>query len=190
MSIVRRLPPEILEIIFSMVDVDLRFTLPFVCKEWRDTINGLKERGFYQTEFLVEKPNLFKLARAGENELIDWLGSIGFPTLKHDTINGASSGGHLDLVKRLKNKDCPWCSFTCAHAAGSGHLKVLKWLCEEGCRWDEWACILAAKNGHLEVLKWLREKGCPWDEQVSIRAFEHGHPEVLKWIQENGGLMC
>ena len=48
--------------------------------------------------------------------------------------------------------------------ASGGHLDILKWLRENGCPWNGYTCAYAAMNGHLEVLKWARENGCPWNE--------------------------
>jgi hypothetical protein len=49
------------------------------------------------------------------------------------------------------------------NAAAGGHLEVLKWLREEGCPWDADACACAARGGgQMEVLRWARANGCPW----------------------------
>jgi len=48
----------------------------------------------------------------------------------------------------------------CAAAAQGGHLEVLKWLRDNGCPWGAKTCTCAAVEGHLEVLKWAREQGC------------------------------
>ena len=85
----------------------------------------------------------------------------------------AAAGGHLDVLKWLRNEGCPWDEWTCSAAANVGHLEVLKWLRKENdppCPWDEWTCSNAAEYGHLEVLKWLRNEGCPWDESTCSAA--------------------
>ena len=50
-----------------------------------------------------------------------------------------------------------------AYAAAGGHLEVLKYLRELQYPWDEKTCEYAAAGGHLEVLKYAHENGCPWD---------------------------
>ena len=60
---------------------------------------------------------------------------------------------------------------TCSSAAGGGHLECLKYLHDKGCPWDEMACLSAADGGHLECLKYLHDEGCPWDKTVSENAF-------------------
>ena len=52
-------------------------------------------------------------------------------------------------------------SETCAYAALGGHLEMVKFLHEKGCPWDSRATEYAADGGHLDVLKYLHEKGCP-----------------------------
>ena len=56
-----------------------------------------------------------------------------------------------ELVRRMR---------AAASAAAGGHLEMLKWLHDKGCPWDKWATTSAAAGGHLAVLKWLRDKGC------------------------------
>jgi hypothetical protein len=74
----------------------------------------------------------------------------------------------LEVLKWLREQDCPWDAATCAYAARGGHLEVLKWAREHGCPWQEDivdsnrdCCALASQGGHLEVLKWLRGQNCP-----------------------------
>ena len=46
-------------------------------------------------------------------------------------------------------------------AAVNGHLECLKYVHTKGCPWDEETCRVAARGGHLECLKYLHENGCP-----------------------------
>jgi len=95
-----------------------------------------------------------------------------------------AKGGHLEVLKWLKEVDCLWVDYLCCvEAAQGGHLEVLKWLREYGFPFTG----MAAVGGHLEVLKWLRENDWRWDEgEVCTAAAEEGHLEVLKWLGENG----
>jgi len=74
-----------------------------------------------------------------------------------------------------------------AFAALGGHLNVLKCVREHGCPWDEWTCRQAATGGHLELLRWAREHDCPWNE-VYVRALATagGHAEILTWMDGLG----
>ena len=44
---------------------------------------------------------------------------------------------------------------TCAFAAAGGHLEVLKWVRSKGCPWGEETCASAARGGRLEV-SWFK----------------------------------
>jgi hypothetical protein len=37
----------------------------------------------------------------------------------------------------------------------------MKWLKEKGCPWDTWTFARAAEHGNLENMKWLKANGCP-----------------------------
>ena len=52
----------------------------------------------------------------------------------------------------------------CSAAAEGGHLTILKWLREHGCPWDSWTNEKAAVYNQLGVLRWARQQQppCPW----------------------------
>jgi hypothetical protein len=126
-------------------------------------------------------------AMLGCLEVLKWLRENDCPW-DHWTCTYAAKGGHFDVLTWASANGCPWSALTCAYAAKGGHLKVLQWLRENGCPWDKCTCDSAAKGGHLEVLQWLtrEEDPCPWDEWTCENAAQGGHLEVLQWLRENG----
>ena len=127
----------------------------------------------------------FYAAKGGHLEVLKWLRENGCPW-DSCTCYSAAKGGHLEVLKWLRENGCPWDSNTCAHAAQGGHLEVLKWARQNGCHWAEWTCLLAAEGGHLEVLKWARQEGCPWHECTCLLAAALRRFDVLKWAIDNG----
>ena len=73
---------------------------------------------------------------------------------------------------------------TCSAAAvNGGHLECLKYLHDKGCPWDKTTCSSAAEGGHLECLKYLHDKGCPWDEELFFLLLE-AVTECLKYLYD------
>jgi hypothetical protein len=103
-----------------------------------------------------------------------------------EALRGAARGGHLELVKHLREKGCEWDEWTCAAAAQEGHVHVLEYLRTNGCPWNSDACSCAAGGDQLDTLKWLREHGCPWDRYAMVYAVEAGKFASLKWMREHG----
>ena len=103
-----------------------------------------------------------------------------------EALRGAAQGGHLELVKHLREKGCDWDDSTCACAAQEGHVHVLEYLRTNGCPWDSHACMWAASGDQLDTLKWLREHGCPWNEDTMDSAAEAGKFASLKWLHKHG----
>ncbi|WZN62983.1 putative ankyrin repeat protein [Chloropicon roscoffensis] len=103
-----------------------------------------------------------------------------------ETCGWAAHGGHLEVLKWLRAKGCPWGKGTSNCAAEGGQLEVLQWMRGQDppCPWDSRVCSDAASEGHLEVLRWARSQGCPWNEFVPIAAAENGHLEVLQWMRD------
>jgi hypothetical protein len=122
--------------------------------------------------------------------------------------------GNIEVLKFLREKECPWGARTSTDACRHGQLEVLKWLQKEGClcdldrflsvcgdhldilKWmretypgcafDERVTNKASQKNRLDCLMWLREHGCPWDENVMDHAAGEGNLEILKWARENG----
>ena len=97
----------------------------------------------------------------------------------------AAFHGHLELVKWLRAKGCPWWTLTSADAAFGGHLEVLQWMRAQDppCPWDKYVCHFAAQKGHLDVLRWARSQGCPWDKRATRAAAWNGHLKILNWLE-------
>ena len=104
------------------------------------------------------------------------------------TCRWAAFHGHLEVLKWLRAKGCPWGASTSAWAARGGRLEVLQWMRAQDppCPWDWSVCDYAAYNGHLEVLRWARSQGCPWNKYVPYSAAEGGHLQVLVWLINEG----
>ena len=101
------------------------------------------------------------------------------------TCSWAACGGHLEVMKWLRAKGCPWGILTINWAAEGGHLELLQWMQDQDppCPWNAThVCYFAAYKGHLEVLRWARSQGCPWNGDVTWAAARGGHLEVLKWL--------
>ncbi|KAL6062163.1 Ankyrin repeat domain containing protein [Balamuthia mandrillaris] len=78
----------------------------------------------------------------------------------------AAKAGHVDILRWLQKKGCPWDATTCKAAAVEGNLDALKWLRFHGCPWDERVFLAAAKSGRLAVVHWLHHHGCPMPEDL------------------------
>ena len=125
----------------------------------------------------------------------------------------AAAGGHLEVLKFLRERRCPLREDTCIAAASEGHLAALKYVIAESgiisttctqfaarfghlevlkfLKSKKFPCYeetitAAARGGHLEVLKYLRKRKCPWDEETCEAAAEGGHLDVLKYLHEKG----
>ena len=132
----------------------------------------------------------------------------------YDICAAAAGGGHLELLRRLRDLGFMWTSKTCSAAARAGHLDVLQfaraqdcrwryevlseaaacrnnvamleWMCENECELNPEACTTAAYNGQLGNLQYLRSVGVDWDDKVCEVAAIRGHLQVLRWAYDNG----
>jgi len=100
----------------------------------------------------------------------------------------AALEGDLDMLKFLKETECPFYSGTKVEvviaAAKGGHLETLKWLKEEDCLLPRKAYSAACESGlkSVKVLRWLRGNGCLWNSKAHMAATQNGNFEALKWL--------
>ena len=122
-------------------------------------------------------------AQGGHLEVLKWLRVKGCPW-GASTSAWAAQHGHLEMLQWMRAQDppCPWDEDVCGWAASYGHLEVLRWARSQGCPWNKYVPYSAAEGGHLDVLRWARSQGCPWDEEVPRAAAEVGHLKVLNWL--------
>jgi hypothetical protein len=100
-------------------------------------------------------------------------------------IDDAVLSGDFERVKYLYKKGERHSRLTCVYAAKGGHLEILKWLKEQGAPLEE-TCYFAAKTGDLSLLKWLRKEGTPWNEEICYESSLAGQSEVLKYMRKHG----
>lgn len=133
--------------------------------------------------------SLYAAARAGDLPIIQLLLDRGAGSRGLDSkLTGcAARGGHLEVLKWLREKGCPWDEEVCAAAARGGHIETLRYLRDNGCPWDEGTCNLAAVGGHLSVLEFARDRGCPWSQDTYHAAKSSRHAKaVLRWLETRG----
>lgn len=94
--------------------------------------------------------------------VVEWLLSIECICDK-DICDDLAMYGMLDILKSFDEKGIlpELDEETTESAALGGHLEILKWLKERGCKWNSLAYSGAVDKGFLEVAEWLKENGCP-----------------------------
>lgn len=209
-------PDEISKKIFdSMPKVYLLFSRS-VCKSWNEFIGKtsyeiirnqlvmlLESNDLRCFNFLTKNctvfPNVIKIFREivvkmTEKGLVKLLERIFNKFYKFEIFEpvydklcySAALGGHIDILKLLKEKFCRPHKISYFGAIESDRIEVIKWLHENECPWDYRTSAHAALHGKFEILKWLHDKKCPWDLRTSKASVIGGHLEILKWVYENG----
>jgi hypothetical protein len=75
-------------------------------------------------------------------------------------LNIAARNGNLDLIKHMKKcYNYKWHAETCYEAAEGGHLEILKWLKEDGCPCKKKICERAAWGGRASASFWNIKMG-------------------------------
>ena len=147
-----------------------------------------------------------RAAEGGHLEVLKWAREHGCPWSMWQSSELVAERGHLQVLKlAIEGYGCPVTSRIEVGAAKGGHLEVLKWLRERGHPISIGCCARAADKGHLEVLKWAHtmiveggdvvsvganripgeyfwDRDCAWDRTMVIEAARaRGHTHVLEW---------
>ena len=154
-----------------------------------------------QKSLIKYTPKTFRgAAQGGHLATLKRLISCGCPW-DESAFAAAAEEGHLHVLQQLYiwNARQIDSEQACAAAAGRGHLEILKWLRERECPWDKWTPLQAARYGHLETLQHVLDRpgddalNVVWSNQVVLGdlvvecfrfALANGFFEVLRWIGE------
>ena len=120
----------------------------------------------------------------GHLEVMKWLRAKGCPWGFRTSFK-AAQGGQLEMLQWMRAQDppCPWNSSVCYHAALHGHLEVLRWARSQGCPWDKDLIWVAASEGQLKALILLIKEGCPYDKEECRRAAAEGGERTRKVLE-------
>ncbi len=108
---------------------------------------------------------------------------------KFDVVQHSVSSGAVSVLKfflSTSGQPYPFDEKTSTLAASGGHLEVLKHLREKGCSWDAETSSAAARGGHLDVVKWALQNGCPRYHDMCQFAARDGHLKTLQWLYRKG----
>eukprot|EP01036_Dinobryon_divergens_P035665 gene35665-46261_t len=98
--------------------------------------------------------------------------------------------GNLEMLRWLKERECPKDLNTFLEAARGCHVEVLDWL-QNMYGWPDaiWpdafsTCDVIASTGRLDILQWALDHGCPWDARCACTCAREGHMEMFRWIMD------
>lgn len=129
----------------------------------------------------------------GHLACVKWLVDKGYYNRWHrtdtyDACAAAAEGGHLKILKYLREKGFGWDEQVTIHASTHGHLKLLQWAIANRCNVN-WHCqIAAAKGGHIHILDYIQEVdgSSIYCNFIADEAGKSGHIVVLDWLVAKG----
>jgi hypothetical protein len=179
-------------------DLFIEHLLPFIlsAKEMEDVVlNAVFTRNIADIRFFLGRSPASVPSYLKRNEqytrvanftiMLPVLVDLGF-SLSAEIFEAAASKGNLSIMRWLKEKCCPWSSWTFYYASEHNNLVNIQWLRANGCPWSEETFVAAARNGNIENMIWLKQNGCPWDARTFYYAEDHGNPFNVKWLKING----
>ena len=104
-----------------------------------------------------------------------------------DLCAAVATDGNLELLKRLRERGCPWDYDTLINAARENHLVLAEWALGAKCPICKYhirrICEQAALHAHLEMLALLRAQGlCHYDAALHAAAASNRR-EVFLWCE-------
>ena len=86
-----------------------------------------------------------------------------------DLLKEAARGGHVQAMRWLRDRGCPWGGIVPAYAAGEGRLEALQRLRAQGCPWGAYTPAFAEIGGFPEVKAWALQNGCDYSAELTLR---------------------
>jgi hypothetical protein len=131
----------------------------------------------------------FYTGRVANIAVLDETHRLGMPVSTH-TLNGAAYSGELPTVIWLHTEhSCALDSKTSEYSAGGGHIEVLRWLKEQGMVFTRYTMNAAAMHGQIgpwPTCAYLHAESCPCDELTVYHAALAKHWDIVCWLHEHG----
>lgn len=129
-------------------------------------------------------------AQYGHMHILEWAYANNYGFDNYDICGDAVRGGQLDILKWLRQRNCPWDYDVCLGAASRGYIDIIKWAHENGCPCSTYTYICAIENNQLDILKWLYENGYEipensYDYNMHKLAADTGNPDMIEWVSEH-----
>ena len=201
-SSISTLIPELLVIIFNMLDTETQCLAKRVCKQW---------------SALLPKYKLCSMkvyaAEHGYLNLLQWIKLNGYTMNSNVCLVAARNNRREILEWLMEQEEFDWLREMALGCVEGGHLEILRWVEEMGYRVGTNIGILICSHGHLELLKYWHQKGgeidgtwyiqaialnqlaiiqhlrsinVPWNKEVCLSlSQEYGYMELVDWIREN-----
>ncbi|GFH47591.1 hypothetical protein CTEN210_04066 [Chaetoceros tenuissimus] len=156
-------------------------------------VDALKWLAQLDGNSISDQSLLADAARSGSIEMLEYCNqmsdsflSVFVPAL---AMRNKDKDQSLEVLKWLRQHDCPWDEKTCCSLALRDNLNALKWARNEGCLWDADTFASAAGTGNIEILEYCLANRCPIDERacsVAARITNESKAlETLKWLREH-----
>jgi len=78
------------------------------------------------------------------------------------------------MVKWAIAEFCPVDASACSAAAQGGHLDILRYLREKKVAWNEEVTEKASEKNHFHVVRWASENGAPMTSNILVNACANG----------------
>ena len=167
----------------------------------------------HENKLLFHKDSLKTIASIGNLEAFEYLYDRINIKKNKNIFDNAALNGHLECLKFLHLKECPWGSKTTYNAAISNHTECFKFLLENDCPTDNSIlanciknndlvsfkyyhmygfkltgdlCYTAVVNKNLECLKYCFENGCKFNKSICNTALDHKSFDCLRFCYNNG----
>jgi hypothetical protein len=132
-------------------------------------------------------------AEFGETECLDFIMNLKNFCWLPIIAAGAARGGQLEILKKLKEKNCQFDARVIGYAARHGYSSIIKWVRHEGLKWDNGAVCQAFRGGHISVLQLVKKQvKKSWMDQFGDTIlyetikFATNPAEASKWIIDEG----
>jgi len=129
-------------------------------------------------------------ALIGNKPMISYAIRKGYP-MNEIACENAVIGGHLNILKLLRQNNCPWIANTISIVAAKyGRLLCMVWTLRNG------AIVLPSENqfmaaihGHINILDYYLNHpifNVTLNKHIAVVAVQYGHLDILQWYSANG----
>ena len=104
--------------------------------------------------------------------------------LKHDIVESIALGGHLEILKWLKERHQNM-SDVMSSASATNNITILEWGIQNGLKLTKMCLAKSIHHNAIEAMEWLINNKCSWDYTCYVAASDSRNIYRLEWLLDN-----
>lgn len=138
-----------------------------------------------KSNYVYDEEVLFYAIKSNHTKIVKYM-LKDITTIKNIAlVDEATMKGNLDVLKILKEKNCPFDEYTFTLAVQREDISIIEWFYKHGCSYDSLSLMKAIESGNIRIIKFLEEIRVQYRIDIIEYIYKFRRSLVVNWFKTN-----